>query len=42
MSIDGTVITQTKESLTTTKGLTWTPDSNGNFELGWKILADKT
>jgi hypothetical protein len=41
MSIDGTVITQTKESSTTTKGLTWT-DLNENFELGWKILADKT
>ena len=42
MSINGTVITNTKNSPTTTNGLTWTPDPNGDYELGWKILADKT
>ena len=42
MSIHGNVITQTKDSPTTTGGLTWTPDSNGDYELVWKVLADKT
>jgi hypothetical protein len=42
MSVDGTVITNDKNSPTTTSGLTWTTDPNGNYELGWKILADKT
>jgi hypothetical protein len=42
MSINGTVITKDTNSPTTTSGLTWTTEPNGNYELGWKILADKT
>ena len=42
VTIGGTLISSDKNSATTTSGLTWTPDSNLDYELGWKILADKT
>lgn len=42
MSIDGSSITEHKNSSITTKGMTWTADASGDYELGWKILADKT
>jgi len=36
-----TVIAKTKNDSTTTEGMTWTASTDGNYELGWKILADK-
>ena len=36
-----TVIAKTKNDAQTTEGMTWTASTDGNYELGWKILADK-
>ena len=36
-----TVITKTKNDAQTTEGMTWTASTDGNYELGWKILANK-
>ena len=41
VTIGGTLISSDKNSATTTSGVTWTLDSNEDYELGWKILANK-